>query len=60
MIEKGAPARARPELQAEGVLHQAGLKSLGINLPQFLDANSEFLRIASLVQFEALDDSFRQ
>src|SRR5208337_341554 len=30
------------------------------DLPQFLDPDPEFLRIASLVQLETLDDLFRQ
>src|SRR5208337_365132 len=54
VIEKGSSARAPSERPAEGMLHQAVLKPLGIDLPQFLDADSEFLRIAALVQFEAL------
>ncbi len=57
MMEKRASTRASRERPAEGVLHRAGPIRIGIDLPQFLEADSVFLRVAALVQLETLDDS---
>jgi hypothetical protein len=46
VIEERAAAGLEIERPAEGVLHEARLVVLRRDLPQFLDADAEFLRLA--------------
>jgi DNA polymerase len=53
VIEEGAAARLQVERPAEGMLDEAGAELLRVDLPEFLDADAEFLRRAALHQIEA-------
>src|ERR1019366_7850621 len=55
MIEKRAAAGAVVERPAEAVLHQAGPMPLRRHLPQLLEADAEFLRLATRIETEARD-----
>ena len=55
VIEERAAAGAVVERPAEGVLHQARPVLLGRDLPQLLEPDAEFLRLAALVEAEARD-----
>src|SRR3954468_7582824 len=54
MIEERTAAGAAVERPAEGMLRQARPVFFGGDLPQLLQAKSEFLRFAALVEAEAL------
>src|ERR1700722_2971818 len=55
VIEERAAAGAAAEWPAEGMLDQAWLVFRRIDLPDFLEADAEFLRLAPLLELEALD-----
>ena len=48
MVEQGAAAGAVVERPAQGVLHEAGPVLVGLDLPQLLDADAVFLRVAAV------------
>ena len=54
VIEERAAAGAVVERPAERVLHQARLVLLRRDLPELLEADAEFLRLAAVVEPEAL------
>ncbi len=56
VIEERAAAGAVVERPAEGMLHQAGPVLLRIDLPQLLEADAVFLRLAALAETEAGDE----
>src|SRR6202012_4963086 len=56
MVEERAAARAATERPAEAVLHLARTELTRRDLPDLLEANAEFLRVAALVQLVAGDD----
>src|SRR5690606_4967336 len=56
MIEEGAATGALVERPAERVADQAGTVVLRLHLPELLDADAEFLRLATGVEREALDE----
>src|SRR5262249_13658571 len=50
VIEKGAAAGIAPERPAECMLHQARVMFFGRDLPQLLEPEPEFLRLAAFVE----------
>src|SRR5580698_7077704 len=60
MVEERAAARSRAQRPAETVLDEAGAELRGIDLPDLLDADAVFLRIAALVEMKARNDLFGQ
>src|SRR5690606_40932019 len=48
------------ERPSEAVLHIAGPEILRLHLPEFLDADAELLRFASLVELEVRDEPLGQ
>src|SRR6478752_1478979 len=55
MVEEGAAARAVVERPAEGMLDAALVEFLRLDLPEFLQADAVFLRLAPLVESELPD-----
>jgi hypothetical protein len=60
MIEERAAARAAAERPAERVLDRAGPAFAGRDLPELLQADAEFRRLAAGVEPEAGDRLLRQ
>ena len=56
-VEERAAAGAVAERPSEGMLHEPGPMRRGRHLPQLLEADAVFLRIASLVELEAADQA---
>ena len=55
MIKERTATRFIIKRPAEGMLHMAGLVHFGPHLPQFLDADTKFLRLAVMRQAVACD-----
>ncbi len=53
VIQERATAGLETERPAEGVLHEALLVLLRLDLPELLDADAEFLRLAIFGQVES-------
>lgn len=52
MIQERAAAGLETQRPAEGMLHEALFVLLRFDLPEFFDADAEFLRLATLRQVE--------
>src|SRR5713101_6461576 len=60
VIEKGAAAGALIQRPTECVLNQARAVFFGRDLPELLEADAEFLRLAAFVQAEALHQNLAE
>ena len=60
MVEEGTTPRVRLQRPAERVLDQPRLVLFGRDLPQFLEADAEFLRLASIREVEFGDQLLGQ
>ena len=60
MIEERAAAGAVIERPAEGMLHQSLPVLVGLDLPQFLEPDSKFLRLAFRAKVELCHQLFAE
>ena len=60
VVEERTAAGAAPQRPAEAVLNEARLEARRLDLPDLLEPDAVFLRIAAVVELETRDKLFRQ